>query len=305
MHPLLRQYTVFLTSIQRKAALTVETYTLSVDFFFTWLKENNSPLLTPETIAQPALTDFTLFLLNRKINGATANTIAKDISALRSFSAFMISLSAWQENPSLLLERPSTNRKLPRVFSVEQIDSFLQTIDISKPLGIRDRTIFELIYSCGLRISEAVNLKLENLHLHERLLLVFGKGSKERIVPFGDDACFWLTKWIDEQRPLLVKNYQVQNVFVTLHGKPLSRKGIWKRFKEIEGLSGLSGKVHTLRHSFATHLLAGGADLRSVQELLGHSDISTTQIYTHIDSQMLHLYHKQYFDPIDTSIQEK
>ncbi|MGL4982187.1 MAG: tyrosine-type recombinase/integrase [Treponemataceae bacterium] len=291
----MQRYTVFLTSVKKMAHLTVETYLSSVEFFFKWLEQEKSPLLTQEMILQPSLNDFTFFLLSRKTTGATANTIAKDISALRSFSSFMVSSSLWQENPALLLERPSPTRSLPRVFSIEQIDSFLQTIDISEPLGVRDRTIFELIYSCGLRISEAVNLKLENIHLTERLLLVFGKGSKERIVPFGDDAHFWLKKWLDEARVSLVGTRHISSVFVNFRGKPLSRKGIWKRFKEIEGLSGLSGKVHTLRHSFATHLLAGGADLRSVQELLGHSDISTTQIYTHINSETLHLYHKQYF----------
>ena len=179
--------------------------------------------------------------------------------------------------------------------SPEQVDALLNAIQTKDDLGVRDRALFELIYSCGLRISEVATLYRENVHLEERLLLVLGKGSKERIVPFGDTAFYWLSKWIFESRPKIIGNRQVREVFVNYKGEPLSRKGIWKRFQELESLSGVTAKVHTLRHSFATHLLSGGADLRSVQELLGHSDLSTTQIYTHVNNEELELYHKEFF----------
>ena len=171
----------------------------------------------------------------------------------------------------------------------------LDSIDVSNPLGVRDRTLFELIYSCGLRISEACGLLIENVHLSERLIMVSGKGSKQRIVPFGGQAALWLKKWLVEVRPGIVGNRAVPFVFVNYQGKGLSRKGVWKRFQKLEEETGVTAKVHTLRHSFATHLLAGGADLRSVQELLGHSDITTTQIYTQVDNEVLRDYHRDYF----------
>jgi integrase/recombinase XerD len=160
---------------------------------------------------------------------------------------------------------------------------------------MRDRALFELIYSCGLRISEAAGLTFDRLYLKERLLRVLGKRKKERIVPFGDEARRWLLRYLEEARPHFEKGRRSELVFLNQEGKGISRKGIWKRFSGIRAVSGVEAKVHTFRHSFATHLLAGGADLRTVQELLGHSDISTTQIYTHIDEESLQGYHKEYF----------
>ena len=182
----------------------------------------------------------------------------------------------------LLLERPKARRSLPRVLDIAQVEKILDAIDVSKPLGLRDRALFELIYSCGLRISEVSGILLQNVHLNERLLWVTGKGNKERVVPFGDQAHYYLKQWIGEVRPLVLGSRIVPWLFVNYKGNQFSRKGIWKRFQELEAVSGVTAKVHTLRHSFATHLLERGADLRSIQELLGHSDISTTQIYTHI-----------------------
>lgn len=155
--------------------------------------------------------------------------------------------------------------------------------------------MYEVIYSCGLRISEACSLLIANVHFDENLILVRGKGNKERLVPFGEDAAFWLKKWIFEIRPGFVGSRIIPEVFVNSKGNPISRKGIWKNFKTMGKKTGIEAKVHTLRHSFATHLLSGGADLRSVQELLGHSDLSTTQIYTHIDDSRLEESHRDFF----------
>ncbi|HWP69238.1 MAG TPA: tyrosine-type recombinase/integrase, partial [Rectinemataceae bacterium] len=146
-----------------------------------------------------------------------------------------------------------------------------------------------------LRISEAAGLTFDRLYLKERLLRVVGKRKKERIVPFGDEAHMWLEKYLKEARPHFEKGRKSDLVFLNQEGRGISRKGIWKRFSGIRAVSGVSAKVHTFRHSFATHLLAGGADLRTVQELLGHSDISTTQIYTHIEEEALQGYHREYF----------
>ena len=179
------------------------------------------------------------------------------------------------------------------MFSSEEVDTLLDAIDMSTPLGIRDRALFELIYSCGLRVSEAVNMTLDQMFIKQGLIKIKGKGSKERIVPIGDQAIYWLNQYTNNARPALLKK-RVSFVFLNRWGKRLSRKGMWKRFKAIVEQAGLKGKIHTLRHSFATHLLKGGADLRAVQELLGHADIGTTQVYTHLDKEDLKKYHEMY-----------
>ncbi len=286
---LLKQFFNDLMLVSHRADLTAETYTLSCEAFLSYLVEHNTDL---KDVSLQVLFDF---LVARRQEGCSEVTIAKDISALRAFGSYLHRKNIWKENYTLELDRPQVNRALPRVLSVEQVEALLAAIDVSKPLGIRDRALFELIYSCGLRISEAAGILISNIYFNEHIVIVRGKGDKERIVPFGTDASIWLHKWLDEARPSIVKGKQVPQVFVNFRGKPLSRKGIWKNFQTLEELSGVHAKVHTLRHSFATHLLAGGADLRSVQELLGHSDLSTTQIYTHIEDEQLQYYHKGYF----------
>ena len=275
--------------VDRHSKLTAQTYFFTCKEFISWIQEKDYKL------AEFDAKKIFYFLVYRREKKNSELTIAKDISALRAFGSFLKNKGLWPVNYALELDKPKADRSLPKVLSVEQIDALLSAIDTSKPLGIRDRALYELIYSSGLRISEASSLLLSNLHLEEQLLIVNGKGSKERMVPFGDVAKFWLEKYISEARPLLVKNKNVGEVFVNCRGDVLSRKGIWKNFQELEAKSGVRAKVHTLRHSFATHLLAGGADLRSVQELLGHSDLATTQIYTHIDDGQLRDYHKGYF----------
>jgi integrase/recombinase XerD len=161
-------------------------------------------------------------------------------------------------------------------------------------LGIRNRALYELIYSAGLRISEAVRLNTEDLFLSENMARVTGKGNKERLVVFGPDALHWLKRYLKEARPELQGIGKTKALFLGRSGKRLSRKGIWKNYKPIAVKAGLSTKLHTMRHTFATELLAGGADLRSVQELLGHAEITTTQIYTHIDSSLLLESHNKY-----------
>ena len=161
-----------------------------------------------------------------------------------------------QDDPSQLIETPKQERVLPAVLAPEEVDRFLATIDPSTPRGLRDRALFELIYSCGLRISEAADLSFDRLYLSERVIRVIGKGRKERLVPFGEEAALWLERYIEEGRPALVKG-RTDRVFLNQAGKGISRKGIWKRFDGLRSASGVAAKVHTFRHSFATHLLAG------------------------------------------------
>ena len=278
-----------LLTVEGKSKNTAETYLISINFFLTWISGNNLDL---ESLS---IKDLMKYFVSRQTQ-TDESTVAKEISAIRSFGSYLVRLGVWKENLGFLLERPRKTISIPKVLSVNEVETLLASIDASTSLGIRDRALFEIIYSSGLRISEASGLLLQNIYLKEGILFVLGKGNKERLVPFGNDAKIWLSKWIDEERPKIVGRKNVPFVFVNYQGKQFSRKGIWKRFQEIKSLSGVESKVHTLRHSFATHLLQGGADLRSVQQLLGHSDLATTQIYTHVDNSELKDFHKEFFE---------
>ncbi|TVQ26711.1 MAG: site-specific tyrosine recombinase XerD [Spirochaetaceae bacterium] len=234
------------------------------------------------------------YLVSRRgENGVDQRTVAKIISAIRAMYHFLVIDDYRPDNPALLLEVPRAEQRIPGVLRVEEIDELLASIDCSTPRGMRDRALFELIYSCGLRISEAVELRLNSIYLREGVVRVRGKGDRERLVPLGEEAVQRLSDYLEKGRPKLVRTKKrTDSLFLNNRGEGLSRKGMWKRFRELSGKTGIDAKVHTLRHSFATHLLEGGADLRSVQELLGHQDISTTQIYTHVDRDALAEYHR-------------
>lgn len=285
----LKKFYANLIMVDGRSELTAQTYKTAAKEFLGYLERQNINL------AGVTVKDLLYYLSARKTDGCTELTLAKDISALRALGSFLVLEGVWPQNEALVLDRPKARRSLPRVLSVEQVDSMLASIDVESDLGLRDRVLFELVYSCGLRISEACSLQVGNLHLQEMIVLVRGKGDKERIVPFGEAAKEWLEKYLRQVRPRLVGKKIVPTVFVNYKGEPISRKGVWKRFKELEALTGIDCKVHTLRHSFATHLLSGGADLRSVQALLGHSDLATTQIYTHVSDSELRERHKEFF----------
>ncbi len=286
---LLDQFYTDLILVKRDSSETAATYKESAKLFLYWCQAEQIKL------KDITLQNLTYYMLKRKTEGANELTVAKDISGLRALGEYLVRMNLWDQNRVLELDRPKTAKAIPRVLSQDQVDKLLSVIDVSTPLGKRDDALFELIYSCGLRISEAATLLVSNVHMNEQIILVHGKGDKERIVPFGTRAYDKLQLYFDEVRPCLVGKKTVDEVFVNYRGEPISRKGIWKRFQELEALSGVSAKVHTLRHSFATHLLQGGADLRSVQELLGHSDLATTQVYTHVENSQLKNAHEKYF----------
>ncbi len=287
---LLNQFYTDLLLVRRDAQQTALTYKISAEEFLNWL------VIERIKLKDVSVQNLLYYLIKRQSDGCSELTIAKDISGIRAFGDYLVRKGLWQENLALALDKPKAARHLPKVLSIEQIDALLSCIDTSTPSGKRDDALFELIYSCGLRISEACTLKMSNLHLNEKLILVHGKGDKERIVPFGERALEKILVYLNEVRPELVRGRNIAEVFVNYRGQPISRKGVWKRFQELEALSGIEAKVHTLRHSFATHLLSGGADLRSVQELLGHSDLSTTTIYTHVTDKQLEDAHEKYFN---------
>ncbi len=296
---LLQHFYSDLLLVHRDSVQTAETYKIAASEFLNWLVKEQIKL------KNVSLQNLMYYIIKRQTEDSCSEvTMAKDISALRAFGDYLVRKDYWSENIALNLEKPKMARNLPKVLSVEQIDALLDGIDKSDLCGKRDDALFELVYSCGLRISEVCNLKTVNLHMDERIILVLGKGSKERLVPFGDRAAEKLQLYISEVRPALVKGRNIPNLFVNYKGQPISRKGVWKRFQELEARSGVSAKVHTLRHSFATHLLEGGADLRSVQELLGHANLATTTIYTHVSDNQLEKVHERYFNANDTFEEE-
>lgn len=217
------------------------------------------------------------------------SSITRSISTLRKFYQYLAREGRIQKDPMLQIDSPKQGRHLPAVLSSEEIERLLKTPDTSTPLGLRDRAILEVLYATGLRVSELVHLKLTDLHLSLGLIQTLGKGDKERIIPIGDVAVDWINQYLERSRNRLTKGKDSPYLFVNFHGNGLTRQGIWKNLKVIVQAAGIDKDVtpHTLRHSFATVLLENGADLRIVQELLGHSDISTTQIYTHISKKHL------------------
>lgn len=224
-------------------------------------------------------------------------TVTRMITSLRRFHQFLRQERLTDHDPMQHIDTPKKVQKLPSTLSLTEVERLIETPDTTKNLGIRDRAILEVMYATGMRVSELVGLKLSDLHLSLGLVQTLGKGDKERIIPLGDYAIQWLERYLDEARPLLVANPSETHVFVNHHGTGLSRQGIWKNLKQLVCEAGINKEVtpHTLRHSFATHLLENGADLRTVQELLGHADISTTQIYTHITKKRMTDVYKQHF----------
>ena len=224
-------------------------------------------------------------------------TVTRMITSLRRFHQFLRQELLTDHDPMQHIDTPKKVQKLPSTLSLTEVERLIETPDTTKNLGIRDRAILEVMYATGMRVSELVGLKLSDLHLSLGLVQTLGKGDKERIIPLGDYAIQWLERYLDEARPLLVANPSETHVFVNHHGTGLSRQGIWKNLKQLVREAGINKEVtpHTLRHSFATHLLENGADLRTVQELLGHADISTTQIYTHITKKRMTDVYKQHF----------
>ncbi len=279
----------YLTVELRLSVGTVETYVREASLLLDYAREEGT------TVAEIGIDSLIEYLVARQTGaGVDQRTIAKVVSSLRAFFQYLVLDGVRKDNPALLVELPKMAQRVPGVLEVDQVEAILDSIDTTTPLGLRDRALFELIYSCGLRVSEAVELSLDHVYLREGLIRVFGKGKKERLVPVGREAAKHLSLYLDHGRPRLIKpgvGKAVQAVFLNHTGRPLSRKGIWKRFRDVADRVGVDAKVHTLRHSFATHLLAGGADLRAVQELLGHADISTTQIYTHVGKDDLHRKH--------------
>lgn len=236
------------------------------------------------------------YVYHLKDLGLSPSSIRRNVSAVRSYFRFMIGEGELVTDPSEKLEAPRRWRSLPEVLTVDEAEKLIAAPSLDEPLAFRDRAMLELAYGAGLRVSEWITLSVKDVLMDERLLRVFGKGSKERIVPIGRKAIGAVAIYLRELRPKLERGEGKGILLLNARGEPLTRMGAWKILRKYVDIAGISKPVspHTLRHSFATHLLEGGADLRAVQEMLGHADISTTQIYTHVDREFLRSVHRQF-----------
>ncbi|HET9386931.1 MAG TPA: site-specific tyrosine recombinase XerD [Gemmatimonadales bacterium] len=247
----------------------------------------------PDELAAAQLRDFIYFL---KDLGLAPTTIRRQISAIRTYFKFLVGEGITTRDPSERIESPKRWRTLPSVLSNDEIGRLLEAPNTDEPLAVRDRALLEFAYATGVRVSELIGVKLQDISFEERVVRVFGKGAKERLVPFGKTALGVIAMYAREIRPTVDRGKGRGMLFLNARGTPLSRVGAWGIIKSAARRAGITKRVtpHTLRHTFATHLLEGGADLRAVQEMLGHADLSTTQLYTHVDRDYLRSVHKSY-----------
>ncbi len=270
------------------AKATLDSYRSDLGRLGLWLAENNhEPLLD---IRETTLAAFIAHLSRH----TRASSQSRYLSTLRRFYRWQLGRGRIVADPTLKLVNPARPSRLPKVTSEKQVDNLLNAPDLDTPLGLRDRAMLETIYATGLRVSELVNLKLHEIGFNEGVLRALGKGSKERLVPLGEQAIDWLLRYLNEARPEILKGQQSDALFVTARGGAMTRQAFWQLIKRYAPLAGIAPEKlspHVLRHAFATHLLNHGADLRVVQLLLGHADISTTQIYTHVARERLKSLH--------------
>ncbi len=288
----IRSFLLYLELEKSLSENTISSYEFDLNKFKTFV--NSLGVDSFEAINEELINKFLLHL--KKEN--KASTTARILSSLRQFFNHLIDKQKTSVtiNPLEFFDSPKLGRKLPDVLTVEEIDNILSQPDVNTVLGLRDKTILETMYACGLRVSEVIDLKTSNLIVNDMILRVFGKGSKERIVPIARSAVEWIDIYLSKSRFTIAKPYSEDHLFLNWRGRKLSRMAIWDIMNKYSKMAKIEKNIHPhiFRHSFATHLLEGGADLRSIQEMLGHSDISTTQIYTHVDITYLKEVHKQF-----------
>jgi integrase/recombinase XerD len=291
MDHLIEKYIDFLIIEKGLSHNSIESYSSDLSGYGDFLEKNN--ILD---MAQADTTVILAWLIHLTQKGLSSKSRARHLITIRGFYKHLISEKLLSVNPVKDVDIPKIGQALPKIMTIEEVESILNTGDLTKPKELRNVAMMEIMYGAGLRVSELIFLKLQDVNLNAGLLRVMGKGAKERIVPIGTKAKSVTQEWIDTARPQVLKNIPSQYLFVARAGKPMTRQAFWKIIKKNAALAGISRNVtpHTLRHSFATHLLEGGADLRSVQTMLGHSDISTTQIYTHISREYLIKMHQKF-----------
>ena len=288
---LIDQYLNYLLTEKGLAQTTLDSYSRDLLRYHDFLKENDSHHIT-ETDT-PLILKHMIALRN---TGLGARSRARHLVSIRGFYRFLVSEKIIKNDPSRLVDLPKLSLKLPDVLSVDEVSGLLKTPDTNKPLGARDAAMLELLYAAGLRVSELVHLKLQDINLEAGFVRVMGKGSKERVVPIGQHAKMKIEHYLENYRQSAMKNKLSPYLFIARAGKPITRQGFWKLLRRYADQARIHKKItpHSLRHSFATHLLEGGADLRAVQVMLGHVDISTTQIYTHVTRKHLKELHQKF-----------
>lgn len=287
----LERFQDYLTIEKGSSERTGEAYSRDIERFVIYAVQKGAS--APADVSPRVLREFVYQL---KDLGLAPASIRRGISAVRTYYRFLLAEGHVVSDPSERLETPKRWRTLPDVLTADEIAKIITSVSLDEPLAFRDRAMLELAYGAGLRVSEWVSIGIKDLMLEDKLIRVFGKGSKERLVPIGRNAIGAVAVYLRELRPKLERGEGKGVVFLNSRGKPMSRMGAWKILRKYVDRAGIKKVVspHTLRHSFATHLLEGGADLRAVQEMLGHTDISTTQIYTHVDREYLRSVHKQF-----------
>ncbi len=286
--------TEYLTCLEVERGLsrnTIEAYFHDVERYVAWLRENG--VHSPENAGKNHVAAFLEELAGFEL---ARNSVSRNFSAIRSYHRFLHGESVTRTDPTEGIEIAAYRRTLPDTLSIEEVIRIIEAPDPSNPLGLRDRAMLEFAYAAGTRVSELVAMPIQNVLFKENLVRIKGKGSKERIVPLGSTAKALTLAWLERGRPALLKKIPRDTLFLNARGGPLTRMGFWKILRKYVIIAGVTKHTtpHTLRHSFATHLLEGGADIRVLQELLGHSNIATTEIYTHIDREYLKEVHRTF-----------
>jgi len=270
---------------------TIEAYGHGLNRFLEHLKEKGV-----HEILNVGKFDVRAFLLTLKRKSLSTRTIARNLIAIRTFFRFLVQEGILGTNPVEEVESPKIAKTLPEILTLKEVEQLLEQPNLQGPLGIRDRAMLEVLYATGMRVSELTQLPINQVNLEGGYVLIFGKGSRERIVPLGSESMKWLTLYLKTVRGRLTKGKENRFLFISRWGREMSRQRFWKSLKEYGRRAGIRKRIspHLLRHSFASHLLERGADLRSVQMMLGHVDISTTQIYTHVTGERLKKIHQRY-----------
>lgn len=296
---LIKRFLIYLRLEQSLSDNSVEAYMHDIELLMQYLESiNHSKSL--KDINQENIENFLAYLYDL---GLSANSQARILSGIKKFYAYLLQEKLVNENPTLLISSPSIGRHIPDVLSYEEICSLIDSIDLSLPFGHRNKAIIEIMYGCGLRVSEVTSLKISNIYVEDEFIRIFGKGDKERLIPISQSIIKTLNLYIDGERKFQnINPKHTDTLFINRRGSGLSRQMVFLIIKDLAEKAGIKKNIgpHTIRHSFATHLLEGGADLRAVQQMLGHSSISTTEIYTHISDQYLRevitLFHPRYND---------
>ena len=291
MDDLLDSFLSYLVVEKGLSENTLESYGRDLKKFLLFIKSRG--ITSAREIKYGDILDF---MIHSREEGLNATTIVRSMVSIKQFFKYLLSEKVLSEDPTAHIKTPKMKKAIPGVISLDDVESILGAPDESTPEGLRDAAMLEILYATGIRVSELIGLKLNDVNFELGFVVVYGKGSKERVVPIGDKAREKLLSYLRDSRPALLKGRESKALFVTRRGAGMTRQGFWKIIKAQALKSGVTKKIspHTLRHSFATHLLERGADLRTIQVMLGHSDISTTQIYTHVESERLKEIHKKY-----------